>query len=71
MLKLKNWYPFRLCGIPYIGPYSAGPKLVLFLRVALINAGVRGAGVLRIVLKRMYHVFEITHLECTLSFLLI
>ena len=29
-----------------------------FLRVALIKAGVRGAGVIRAILKREYHVFE-------------
>ena len=41
-----------------MGPYNAGPKSALFLRVAEIKAGVRGAGVIRAVLKREYHVFE-------------
>ena len=41
-----------------MGPYNAGPKSELFLRVALINAGVRGAGVIRAILKREYLVFE-------------
>ena len=36
-----------------MGPYYAGPKSALFLRVALIKAGVRGADVIR-----EYHVFE-------------
>ena len=27
-----------------MGPYNAGPKSALFLRVASIKAGVRGAG---------------------------
>ena len=41
-----------------MGPYNAGPKSALFLRVALIKAGVRGAGVIRAILEREYHVFE-------------
>ena len=41
-----------------MGPYNAGPKSALFLRVALIKAGARGAGVIRAILKREYHVFE-------------
>ena len=36
-----------------MGPYNAGPKSALFLRVALLKAGVRGA-----ILEREYHVFE-------------
>ena len=36
--------------------YYAGPKSALFLRVALIKAGVRGAGVIKSILKREYHV---------------
>ena len=40
-----------------MGPYNAGPKSALFLRVALIlKAGVREAGVIRAILKREYHV---------------
>ena len=51
-----------------------------FLRVALIKAAVRGAGVIRAILEREYHVFEklsfieiwyIASLVCTLSFYLI
>ena len=38
-----------------MGLYNAGPKSALFLRVALIKAGVRGTGV---ILKREYNVFE-------------
>ena len=34
------------------GPYNAGPKSALFLRVALIRAGVNGAGVERAIFKR-------------------
>ena len=58
-------------------PYTAGPKSALFLRVALIKAGVRGAGEIRAILEREYHVFEklsffeiwyIASLACTLSF---
>ena len=41
-----------------VGPYNAGPKSALFFRVALIKAGVRGAGVIRAIIKREYHVFE-------------
>ena len=41
-----------------MGPYNAGPISALFLSVALIKAGVRGAGVMRAILKREYHVFE-------------
>ena len=41
-----------------IGSYNAGPKPALFLRVALIKAGVRVAGVIRAILEREYHVFE-------------
>ena len=41
-----------------MGPYNAAPKSALFLRVALIKAGVRGAGVIRTILKREYPVFE-------------
>ena len=41
-----------------MGPYNSGPISALFLRVALIKAGVRGAGVTRAVLKREYHLFE-------------
>ena len=60
-----------------MGPYNAGPKSALFLRVALIKAGVRGAGVIRAILERECHVFEkliffeiwyIASLACTLSF---
>ena len=40
------------------GPYNAGPKSALFLRVALIKAGVTGAGAIRAVLKREHPVFE-------------
>ena len=32
-----------------MGPYNAGPKSALFLRVALIKAGVRGASVIRVI----------------------
>ena len=38
-----------------MGSYNAGPKSALFLRVALIKAGVRGAGVIRAILEREYH----------------
>ena len=41
-----------------MGPYNAGPKSALFLRVALIRAGVRGVGEIRAILEREYHVFE-------------
>ena len=41
-----------------MGPYNAGPKSALLLRVALIKARVRGAGVIRAILEREYHVFE-------------
>ena len=41
-----------------MGVYNAGPKSALFLRVALIKGGVTGAGVIRAILKREYHVFE-------------
>ena len=60
-----------------MGPYNAGPKLALFLRVALIKAGVRGVGVIMAILEREYHVFEklyffenwyIASLACILSF---
>ena len=56
---------------------NASPKSAFFLRVALIKAGVRGAGVIRAILKRECHVFEklifleiwyIASLACTLSF---
>ena len=58
-----------------MGPYNAGPISVLFLRVALIKAGVR-TGVIMAILKREYQVetlsfFEIWYiasLACTLSF---
>ena len=39
-------------------PYNAGPKSTLFMRVAVIKAGVRGAGVIRAIVERGYHVFE-------------
>ena len=45
-------------------PYYAGPKPALFLRVVLILAGIREAGVIRpailggALLEREYHVFE-------------
>ena len=32
-----------------MGPYNAGPKSALFLRVAEVRAGVKGAGVKRAV----------------------
>ena len=63
-----------------MGAYNAGLKSALFFRVALIKAGVRGAGVIRAALKREYHVFEklsffeiwyIVSLACILSFKLI
>ena len=38
-------------------PYLMGPKSALFLRVALIKAGVRGAVIIRAIFER-YHVFE-------------
>ena len=42
-----------------MGPYNARPKWALFLRVALIKAGVRrGVGLIRAIKKREYHVFE-------------
>ena len=41
-----------------MGLYNAGPKSALFLRVALIKAGVRGAGEIRDILEREYHFFE-------------
>ena len=41
-----------------MGPYNAGPKSALFLRVALIKAGVIGASLIRVILKREYHVCE-------------
>ena len=41
-----------------MGPYNAGPESALFLQVALIKAGVGGAGVIRAILKREYLVFE-------------
>ena len=44
-----------------MGPYKTGPKSALFFRVALeagVKAGVRGAGVIRAILKSEYHVFE-------------
>ena len=61
-----------------MGPYNAGPKSVLVLRVALIKAGVRGAGVIMAILERGYHVFEklyffeiwyIVSLACITNFL--
>ena len=45
-----------------MGPYNAGPESALILRVALIKAGVRGAGVIRAILEREYHVFEKLHI---------
>ena len=48
----------KTCTTYLMGPYNAGPKSVLFLRVALIKAGVRGAGVIMAILERDYHVFE-------------
>ena len=60
-----------------MGPYNAGHKSALFLRVALIKAGVRRAAVIRAILEREYHVFEklpffeiwyIASLTCILSF---
>ena len=42
-----------------MGPYNAGPKSALFLRVALIRAGVRGVGEIRAILEREHHVFEV------------
>ena len=41
-----------------IGPYNAGPKWALFLRVALIRAGVSGAGVKRAIFKREKNILE-------------
>ena len=41
-----------------MGPFKPGPKSALVLRVALIKAGVRGAGVISAILKREFHVFE-------------
>ena len=41
-----------------MGPYDAGPKSALFLRVAIIKAGVRGADVIRAILESEYHLFE-------------
>ena len=41
-----------------MGPNNAGPKSALFLRVASIKAGVRGAGIIRAILKKEYRVFE-------------
>ena len=41
-----------------IGPYNAGPKSALFLRVALIRAGVNGAGVKRAIFKRKKNILE-------------
>ena len=41
-----------------MGPYSSGPKSALFLRVALIRAAVRAAGVIRAILEGEYYVFE-------------
>ena len=41
-----------------MGPYNAGPKSALFLRVSLIKVGVTGAGIIRAILKREYHVFD-------------
>ena len=60
-----------------MGSYDAGPKSALFLRVALIKANVRGAGVITAILEKEYCVFEklsffeiwyIASLACTLSF---
>ena len=60
-----------------MGPYNACPKSALFLRVALIEAGVSGAGLIRAILEREYHVIEklsffeilyIASLACNLSF---
>ena len=62
-----------------MGPYKTGPKSALFFRVALeagVKAGVRGAGVIRAILKSEYQIFEkfyffeiwyIAFLACTLS----
>ena len=41
-----------------IGPYNAGPMSALFLRVALIRAGVNGSGVKRAIFKREKNILE-------------
>ena len=51
-----------------MGPYIAGPKSALFFRVALMKAGVRGAGVIRAILERDLTWYLIASLERTLSF---
>ena len=76
-MRFYEKYVFQFKQIYLMGPYNAGPKSVLFLRVTLIKAGVRGAGVIRAILKREYYVFEklsffeicyIASLACTLYF---
>ena len=49
---------FRIYLMVLMGPYNAGHKSALFLRVVVMKADVRGAGVIRAILKREYHVFE-------------
>ena len=47
-----------MIGIYLISPYNAGPKSVLFLRVALIRAGINGASVKRAIFKREKNILE-------------
>jgi len=55
--KLKRQVEFwKQC---LIGPYNAGPKSELFLRVALIRAGINGVGVKRTVLKRKKNILDV------------
>ena len=39
-------------------PYNASSKSEIFFFIFFIKAGVRGAGVIRAILKREYHVYE-------------
>ena len=57
-MPLRQAVKFRLKSVLFesirqiaylMGPYNAGPKLALFLRVAEIRAGVKKAGVKRAV----------------------
>ena len=59
MILIKTWQKITQITSRYLmGPYDAGPKSALFLRVAIIKAGVRGADVIRAILESEYHLFE-------------
>ena len=54
---MKNGVAYKK-DVYLIGPYNAGPKSAIFLRVALIRAGVSGVGIKRAIFKRGRNILE-------------